>query len=199
MTRFTGRLQLTPERIVGLDLDGVVFDFCTPFVRFVTEEGLGDGAVDHSKYSFVGKNNLFQTAEGYKKAHSAFIEAQGYSYLNVNELATETIALFSLKNIPVRYITARMGGLSPLEKAQVEQQTTQRLRDYGFYDNNLYFAENKTDVEFSILVDDNPQHVQEAQAIGRRGILFNQPYNQGIFNLRVSGWADLQNLLGLVG
>ena len=51
--------------------------------------------------------------------------------------------------------------------------------------------EPKTEVPWDVLIDDKPENIIDAVRAGRRGILFEQPWNEGFVAEAAAGWPDV--------
>lgn len=166
---------------VGIDLDGVLYDFvgafktfCEPRVSrdlpdatkwdFYHEWGLTDEIFDSWLYEATVKNNIFEKNDPIKNA------VEGWQALKDMGL---TIHILTHRFHPAH------------------EQTCRWLNRHGFITNNLHFGTNKKILRNlatgdSAAVDDHFNYYQDYQKIGVKAFMLTQPWNVNHEGRRVS-------------
>lgn len=180
---------------IGVDLDGVVFDFLEAFIPFVKawcgEYYTRDQITDRHWRLGPDPDGLSRTV------HEALRDFEPHGYKGLNPISGARPALINLRmrGHQIHYITAR--GQSAFDV------TAEKLQELGVLFENpesiLHFpGESKVskmlDIGATVLIDDTPAMVEAAAETFGVAILFDAPYNQEVQDdriIRVNTWAGV--------
>lgn len=149
---------------LGLDLDGVVYDFITPFDNFLKKKGLHpdktkyDRGVEHIKRYLVeyALQRPFRTTQPYPNAIK-----------DLEKLSD----IFDFYIITDRnwYETAK-------------EETIKRLQKDGIYYKEIHFSHDKAkysaELELDFFIEDNVENALKIKNTKTIPFLLNRPYNQ---------------------
>lgn len=192
--------QSTPKIRLGLDLDGVIYNFVDEFREYYSiEHGL-----DPEELSEVTRWEFYRdwgmTDEEYfielgKAAINSKVFTKGEPYPH----AQEQILRLKELGFEIVIITARNVSNNPTHMELIHKNTAQWLIDQNIAFDELIIDNDKTRHNLDILVDDNIWNVEAQMLAGKTGYVFDRPWNreENIY-LRVMGWYDLVREMTLV-
>lgn len=172
---------------IGIDLDGVLY----PFVDVIHDRAqlrLGHKLPrNFEKWGFFEDWGL--DWPGFVALMERECEA-GFLYWKgaIAPGAVENIFMLEEWGQEVVYVTAR--------GAHAHDATASWLRQHALDHRKLITgASDKTLHQLDVLLDDGPHNIEAAIAAGCRGIIFDQPWNQGIEGERVHSWDEFGQLM----
>jgi 5'(3')-deoxyribonucleotidase len=161
---------------VGIDLDGVVFDFARSLGRYLLSIG------DHRAYPLLEKepetwdfyNEIDMSLEEFLTACNDGADA-GYVFAGPTRPgAVQAVNRIYDAGHRIHIITGRQFGTEP---AVSKALTHAWLRQHGFKYNTVSFSADKTIVATDIFVEDKIQNYDALEAAGSRPYLVNRPWN----------------------
>ena len=169
---------------IGLDLDGVVFDFHKPFVDEINRRyGKNLRVEDWTDYNFTNSGltieELWQLVESVSKSG-------GFCDLDLIEGAVENLEEIS-KNNSIHVITHRL--------YRAKQDAVALLEDYNVPYDSISFTGEKDRtgkiLELDLAIDDTPKMCLKYQGAGIHPLLFHQPWNKYFeFPCKVKNWYE---------
>lgn len=177
--------------VIGLDLDGVCANF-TVAVRDAYLEDYGVLLGESTHWNYILENTHF---EAWSDIY-AWLKERDHFWLNVPEYegAREGVKELLDLGYPVVVVTHRPDWGQEDTVAWVE-----RFWPEGYATPTVVLAYDKTTVAFDILIDDGPHNIEAMEGIGRRSLIFDQPWNQGVqeseLTLRAEGWSGVLAIL----
>lgn len=184
---------MIPELRIGVDLDGVVYDFAGVLREYVLTRDL------------VPVRKAFPTVRAWD-LHKEW----GLTRAEFDSICQDAIkdnwlfrvgrpvsgALDTLYQLHwtcgIHIVTARDFGLMDL----VQEATRLWLRDHGIYFDSLTFSADKTVVPVDIFIEDNVENYLALDAEGHFPVLFNQPWNEHLLTARrVWGWNQFRDMV----
>lgn len=169
---------------VGIDLDGVVFDWV--------------GAVTREYENWFG----FPLAGQIKEWDDPLKLSHFESYTDLFDWCDRANVWGACAYVPgarggiehllaeghqISFVTSRHGGGADWAKMWVDSQFGPRNMRVGFYP-NLGVA--KYTVPCSVYIEDSPAAIQELQGAGKDVLIFDQPWNAKVKGDRVKSWID---------
>lgn len=170
---------------IGVDLDGVVYDFAED-ARIVVANHLN---VDVLSLSPAKMWDFWQeqwgvTSELFWKIWFDDIR-RGNAWFRLAPIEGSIEGLASLQDSghSIHIVTSRRGG---------ELNTVRWLHEYGVPHDTIHIGADKTRVNFDILIDDWERNWQEVTESGGRCFIWDQPWNSHVMNAeRVFCWDDV--------
>ena len=181
--------------IFGVDLDGVCGDY-TAALREVAVERLG---VDPSalplerSWDFREWGLVPGPVRGPAPGRGAWSTASS-GPCPPSPGRAETLWRLSDAGVWIRIITHRL--YVNWGHAQAVADTVEWLDATGIPYRDLCFLGAKPQVEADCYVEDAPHNVEALRETGRRVIVFDQPYNQGVPGPRAVDWGEVETLVG---
>lgn len=185
-------------KTLAVDIDSVLYDFDAAF-REAVMQYTGRPAEDFTTpqtWNFHEQWGL--TAGEFEKFFAQFQADGRFRDGTPIQGAQETLTRLADKYTVV-LVTARGFERSshiPKENtALVRQDTAHWLNAHQIPHHGLVFAQDKTVVRADILIDDGPQHLHPARAVGVRAIAFTWPWNRDWDGERYSTWNEVGGAL----
>lgn len=176
---------------VGLDLDGVVFDFAGFANRWLSRHhDVAPISVDRWDW-YKGYEN---GDKSWRKLWDHVAETGAFRRLLVLPGAVTSIRRMTKAGIEVVFITAR--------NPKFTEDTRYALSCYGFGDAEeypLYMEREKWRVAADLYVDDQPANVTSLRERQCAAYLFAQPWNEveGVGLPTLHGWGDVLRKVGV--
>lgn len=176
---------------LGLDLDGTSGDFHTSFRNVLIEhQGFDLDRIPVETpaiYSYIDAG-CFPDLDTFKIALHAATHQGVYYQMTPYEGLRENIIALTEEGVGIRVITSRpddalndtIGWLEDV--AQIPYDT-------------IFITDEKTKVEADIYLDDMPKHINNFRNVGKRAVIYNQPYNTDLDGERVSAWSEVPDTL----
>ncbi|QKY79721.1 5' nucleotidase [Gordonia Phage Engineer] len=163
---------------VGVDLDGVIYDFGNAFGSFLQAEYNWPGAMCAPPQRWTFYEDWGLTAAGFKMVCNEAADAG--RLWNVYGCTNYAVvdAFKELANCPavsVHIITDRHFGSHP---AVSHEATARWLRDIGLRYDTLTFSPDKTIVATDFMIDDKRENYTELRSAGTEAYLLDKPWNQ---------------------
>jgi len=192
------RKQEEKHKVIGLDLDGVVYDFETPFSEWLKMNN-GSDLVRPDKYNLEERYDLIDSKEESKSLLCRFAQHRPFLWIPEYEESINLIKKLSRSN-QIYYITDRNW------HKQNAEDTFLRLKDDGLLDRNqcIIFSGNKGDEarkrKLDYLVEDNLENVIDTmgKSLSTQPILMDRDYNRKNRPSSVptvKNWRELFNYL----
>lgn len=181
---------------VGIDLDGVVFNFADSLRRYLKHAG------HHNKYD-IGEGET-STWDFYKDWGLTLDEFVKHCHDGVDagfvfrggqrDGATEAIRRIRSFGHSIHIITDRAFGATP--KAS-QRATLEWLAEHDIPYDSLHFSADKTIVETDYFVEDKLENYDKLEAAGVETYLVNRPWNKevGDKRRRISGIAEFAHVI----
>lgn len=184
------------QLVLGLDLDGVVFDYESAVrERFALMLGVDPSTLKRqTQWSLVQSGWPIVDEDHFAELHSAAVKAGMFADMPVIAGASEGLWRLSDAGIYTRIVTHRLGFKGIHEAAA--SGTVSALESNNIPYRDLTFVANKPDVGADIYVDDAPHNIAALRAAGRYAIVFDQPYNQAVDGPRARNWEELVTMIG---
>jgi len=189
--------------MVGLDIDGVVADFISPFLRLV-EERAGGGPIDPQT---ITDPNFIYHPFVTNEIISECMEKVSYNPGFWQELASlpspaewKTLDRYSRERRLI-FLTHRW----ERETYDINQVTCDWLRRNGVSDPVVYFTQEKKSrfvqkLNITLFVDDRQENCQDvAENTAAVVLMPHRPYNQTFSHPRVQRIQDLNELFDYLG
>lgn len=184
------------ELILGLDLDGVVFDYIKA-VRQYFSKSLGvdpKSLKDPHKWSFVESGWPIKDENHFVDLHCGAVAQGMFAQMETLPGASQTLWELSDAGVYIRVVTHRLirGGMH----AASAGDTVQGLERANIPYKDLTFVTYKPDVGADVYIDDAPHNIEQLRAAGKHAIVFDQPYNQHVSAPRARNWDEAYDLIG---
>jgi len=178
--------------IIGVDLDGCTGDYVGALRKFVSDN-LGIPEEDRlttfpvpSDYNFT---NWPHVSTEFVKYHSEAVAMGLYRDMDVMPGASDTLWKLNNEGHHLRVITSRF--VQHGQNFRVVSSTGEWLDKHDLPYRDIMFVRDKVDVFADVYIDDSPDNILNFQKAGRRVIIFDAPYNQGMVGLRAYNWDDV--------
>lgn len=203
MARQVDGQQMASQRIAAIDIDGVVADLVARLKK-CHEDRFG---------CLPDDPHMWDIAECWGKTERdlwyELWRCGGYDICPLVEGAAEGLQVLRGAGWEVKLVTARgtpsdpmvaqrlYGASLELSAETAQQRTKVWLEGERIPYDSIVFSDRKADahIEYDLIVDDNPNTIQDALRAGRRALCFRQSWNADeIRKLRlpyVTGWPDL--------
>lgn len=171
---------------VGIDLDSVLFDFCSTVVDHFSRE-LGWAVPRPRIWEFYSEWGLSKE-EFYGMLEEAIVEHDFFNCGSPIPGTLEGWKLLRQQNVKIHIITHR--------SLLAMRQTAQWLERYNLIPDGLHFTENKASVldavssRLSVALDDNYDHVRNYKLSGIPAFYFTQPWNENLPGRRVGSLTE---------
>lgn len=182
------------ELRIGLDLDGVVFNY-TEGLRQASAKALNvdpNTLPDPAFYSLF-KSGWFESEEQFKEIHSSAVDQRLYRDLPTIEGASETLWRLSNLGAHIHIITSRF--VVHGQHAQVLADTANSLDMHNIPFRSIGFDAHKVNHMADVYIDDSPANIHALRDAGRDVICFTADYNLGIDGPRANNWDDVWNYI----
>lgn len=175
---------------IGIDLDGVAYDFTKKFVEVARGKGydLSDTPDCWNWFEECGMSR--QQFEDLM--HFSVDDLQLFWRGDVLDDAAQHISALKDAGHEIHIVTHRTSGYL----YSSEQATEYWLGYKGFRYDSLTFSADKTVVPVDVFIEDNLDNYDALEAAGIKAYLVNRPYNQveGDGRRRVNSFAEFANL-----
>jgi len=182
--------------ILGIDLDGVVYDFCGHFARFInsyTGKSL-DEMPAPKQWDFWHEWGL--SFDEWFAHFNAFGNTGGFAVGGPVDGAVESLQVLATAGHRIAIVTARgcERGARPEQAEAVRLSTVQWLRTHAIPHHDICFTNNKTLIGADLFLDDASHHLKAIQEIGKRAVCFDQAHNRDWTGERVTSWKEFEQL-----
>lgn len=178
---------------IGIDLDGVIYDFMNDFRHFMmTHEKVHPDQLPVPPNTWDFHEEWGMTYRDYlEKMGEAAIK--GWIFTSGNVLPGAREGLESLRNAGFQIIimTARELSTNPLHMNIIARNTEQWLQNNNIPHDELIIANNKTHHNVATLFDDSIYNVESVIRTGRSAFIFDQPWNRQAPYSRVHDWHQV--------
>lgn len=173
--------------ILGIDIDGTVNNFQDVVAKYLQKEyDIKFDDKDYELYKGLNKSEIDKFNDKYSQVFLKEVKALPESQEVINELMN--------KGNEVYFITAR--------EYSHASDTMEWLKRNNFSFTDIYFnCGNKVDTckwkNVDIMIDDSPYNLKALNKAGIPYIIYNQNYNQDIYNelYRASNWNNIYDFL----
>jgi 5'(3')-deoxyribonucleotidase len=186
---------MTERRFVlGVDLDGVVADFCRG-LKPIAAEWLG---VDENQLTDVVTHGLpewnLEPMGGYEPLHR-FAVTQRQLFEKLQPIAGAPAALRRLSDarVRIRIITHRL--FINFFHQQAASQTIAWLEKYGIPYSDLCLVEDKTVVGAHLYVEDSPKNIERLRELKQDVVIFTNSTNRHMAGLRADTWEQVEKIV----
>lgn len=169
---------------IGIDLDGVMFDFIGTFERLYAE-WFGFPIAPIKQWNDPLKHSHFKT---YEDLWAWFERADGWAQIPYVDGARGSIDHLLEEGHNLVFITARHGEGAT---AAYNWHSRSPWADDSF----IAITSAKQTVPCDIYVDDGPHIIEELRLAGKNTIVFNRPWNKDAEGVRASDWIDVVALI----
>lgn len=185
---------------LGLDLDGVIYDFVDEFHDYIAEvKGWNpDDLKSPTHWSFYRDWGMTDE-EYYFELGKAAINSKVFLNGKIYDQALENILKLKEMGFEIVIITARQLSNNPDHMQIIRKNTETWLENNNVPFDELVIDNDKTRHSLNILIDDNLSNVEAMAINGNDGYVFDRPWNRET-NLfpRVMGWPDLVREMEIV-
>jgi uncharacterized HAD superfamily protein len=160
---------------IGIDIDGVIADFATPFCRLIEAH--------YGKQAVLTEYGLGLTKQEYQQAIDVFTVTQGYLCMPPYEGALRTLRLWA-QDHDIWYITRRRCGVhNQTREETIRAHTLSWLKTHGFpAPGCVIFTQDKAEAcrerKVQIMVEDYHQDACKIHCAQTRCYLVDRPWNQ---------------------
>jgi len=186
---------MTERRFVlGVDLDGVVADFCRG-LKPIAAEWLG---VDERQLTDAVTFGLpewnLDAMGGYEPLHR-FAVTQRHLFETLQPVTGAPAALRRLSEarVRIRIITHRL--FANFFHQQAASQTIAWLEKYGIPYSDLCLVEDKTVVGAHLYIEDAPQNIDRLRELKQEVIIFTNSTNRHMAGLRANDWEQVEKIV----
>ena len=182
---------MTETYILGLDLDGVVFNYTDALRKVAMRElGLPESSFpDPEFYSLVKSGWPFESEDHFREVHRRGVDSDMFLHAEVYPNAAEALWQLSDEGIHIRVITHRF--INKGSHAAAASQTVAALENANIPYRDLCIIAAKDSVGVDALIDDSPYNITDVTAAGTPVFVFDQQYNRAFPDLpRLHGWTD---------
>lgn len=164
---------------IGIDLDGVCYDFQGALREFMTEiwgfkdEDLPE-ATDWNFYRNWG-NPPITDSDFHWYVTQATVHGGLFDYADPINNADNVIRKLKNHGHSIHIITDRDWG----QLGEAQRQTVSWLKTHSIPFDSLHFTAEKGMVDVEYMLDDKPQNVRDMLANGTEAALLDRPWNQG--------------------
>ena len=168
------------NKVVMVDMDGVLAEFDTLFDAFIQKELPDVGRPLHNIYSFKDRYPKYKNK--INGLFNKFTKTGGF-------LGARPMPGFEKVNqLNATILTKRPNGAA--------EDTFTWLKEHGIKFNNIIITTNKSRYvdQTVVLIEDHPVYIMPFAKAGVKCFLFNKAFNQGIKHeniTRVSGWNEI--------
>lgn len=176
---------------IGIDCDGVLYDFAGHITSFF-REFLDDGNLpDPTTWNFFSEEWGMLPGVFWAGVRTAW--AGGWVWdghhgtLGDRWEPRRSLGELSDKGHEIVVVTTRPD--------YARESTQEWLAWNQLPHNELIFTEDKTKWNLDVLLDDAPHNIEQAQAAGIRAIIWDQPWNRHVEGERVYAWDQFVNAI----
>ncbi len=185
-------MKNTKDKIrLGLDLDGVVYNFVEEFRTYVsTQRGVHpDSLAPVHRWEFyldwdMSEDEYFTTLEqaavgGHVFKNGAAYDGAAQAVSQARDIGYEIVAITARKLTDIQD-----------DHQIIHDNTAEWLTINGIHFDELIVDNDKTNHGLNVLVDDSLANVHHFIMAGGKGFVFDRPWNQGSSFSRIHGWDD---------
>ena len=174
---------------IGIDLDGVVFDFVGTLERLYLKW-----------FGFPLAGKVAHWDDPLKLSHFAtnrelfdwFERAGGWTDMEMYPGAAGSIDKLLEDGHSIVFITARHG-------AGADASTDWHEASPWFTSSMLVCTPSKQTVPCTVYIDDGPHIIEQLRDAGKDAIVFNRPWNRKAEGTRAADWPDVLDIIGRLG
>lgn len=165
---------------IGVDLDGVVFDFAGAFLNYCNiKYGTNNHPADCTEWNFQDCANIHLTEQMVLESFDDFNKYRMWQSMDVFPDVKESLCALEAMGNKIIYITHRMEGS--------ERPTLKAIIKHGLPIHGIFFCETskeKADIcrkmDIPLAIDDKYDTIKEYEEAGIIGVLMGAPYNERI-------------------
>jgi len=189
------------DKILAVDIDGVIADYVDGYERFLIEDNWPLSNIpDHSSYNLAEVYGIPKDIE--EEAKRKFQEFGGFKWLSVFDDSRECLEWARELGYKIVLVSAR----PYLEIRRIYSDTLFWLENNGIPYDAIFWGKDKADIIFSNLypvmptwfIEDRDKHAIELANEGILVLLIDRPYNQGVKHkniIRVEGWGGIARII----
>ena len=180
--------------VLGLDLDGVCGDY-TQIMRNLLAEKRG---VELESLTLDVSWNYpewgFSDPDEFKEFHKFAVEEKNI-FASMPAMKGVSKALWELSDarVWIRIITHRL--FVHWGHATAARDTVNWLDKEKIPYRELCFVGQKTEVGADVYVEDNPGNIEALRSLGKKVIVFSQPYNKDLPGPRADNWEEAKEII----
>lgn len=184
------------QLVLGLDLDGVVFDYESAVrERFAKMLGVDPAHLGpQTAWSLVESGWPLRDENHFAALHTAAVRGGMFAEMPMIPGAAQHLWQLSDAGVYIRVVTHRLG-FKGIHAAAAGDTVTALDRNMIPY-RDLTFVADKPAVGADVYIDDAPHNVLKLRAAGGYTIVFDQLYNRHIDGPRARNWAEVVELVG---
>ena len=180
--------------VLGVDLDGVVADFCRG-LKPIAAEWLGveeSQLTDAVTYGLAEWN--LDSMGGYEPLHR-FAVTQRHLFEKLQPVPGAPAALrrLSESRVRIRIITHRL--FANFFHQQAASQTIAWLEKYGIPYSDLCLVEDKTVVGAHLYIEDSPNNIERLRELKQDVVIFTNSTNRHMAGLRADAWEQVEKIV----
>lgn len=191
MIKHTKEKIHSPRMSIGVDLDGTSGNFHASFRSILLEhQGFNAEQIPlrvPKVYSYIDAG-CFPDFETFTTALHAATHQRVYYLMKPYDGFRKHLTALYESDAEIKIITSRpddaledtIGWLEEVAKVPYHSVT---------------ITHEKVKVPASVYIDDMPAHIEAFRTAGRRGIVFDQPYNREVPGERVRSWKEIGEIL----
>lgn len=171
---------------IGVDLDGVVYDFVDSLREYLVTHcdfpryDLGES----TSWEFFKDNWGMELADFLRHFEDGVNADVVFTHGEPEPYSVDTIALLRDEGHSIHIVTHRELGCSV-------ENTARWLRKHGVKYDTLSFSKDKTVVPVDVFIEDNMGNFTALEQAGVRSVLMNRPWNQDLqTDYRVNNWLE---------
>lgn len=178
---------------VGVDLDGVCYDFAGNFTRFASLIK-GESLPAPQVWDFFKEQWGWTTDEYFRVFGAAILEGNLFWRGAPIEGCVESLNRLRERGHEVVIVTHRDHPDAVVAKA-MRRATLYWLQNHDIPVDGILFKGVKTNTGIDVLVDDAPHNIQAAWDAEETVVAFDQPWNRDVALpvLRAYGWVDVES------
>lgn len=174
---------------IGLDLDGVVYNFVGDLRDWLTALGFKVPEVDPEHFDFENWVWGLSAEELRERCDEGVNAAYLFTGGQFVPGAREGMNTLHQQGHKIHIVTNRYFG------HRSAANTEKWLKEHSVPYDSLTFTKIKGVVDADIYLDDRPANVLGLRSDGKRGVLFDQPWNQDVPGERVHNWDEFVRLV----
>lgn len=185
---------------LGLDLDGVIYDFVDEFHDYIAEiKGWNPDELKNPTHWAFYRDWGMTDEEYYVELGKAAINSKVFLNGSIYDQALESIVKLKDMGFEIVIITARQLSNNPEHMHVIRKNTEAWLEKNNVPFDELVIDNDKTRHSLNILIDDNTANVEAMAMRGNDAYIFDRPWNRetDLFP-RVTSWPDLVREMEIV-
>lgn len=183
---------------IGIDLDDVLIETFSPFLKFYNKKFNTKYALNDITSYFIWEIGLFETKEDAIKEVTGFQNSEEVGKVTLNEGVLEALRILSQKN-KLLIVTSRHEEL----KDKTNEVVGNYFKEFNFsviYSGDLHGGKkSKAEIclenNCEIMIEDNSETALNCAERGIKTILFNKPWNKNCEEhkniIRVNNWGEI--------